>query len=158
MGEWPAPWEELGSPGKMQPAPWLDTACSRGARSWRPLGDGSRCSLAGDAPMERRAGSAGVEGAWRAWEAPARWRAAAVKQGGRGAPAAPRGRNRKREWRLEKVEGWECKIAQVQGKGTPIYRRWLGLGFLSGPIGLGWAGPNTKLGRDNLFPVYFMAF
>jgi hypothetical protein len=32
-------------------------------------------------------------------------------------------------WRLGKNGGWECKIAQVQGKGTPIYRRWLGLGF-----------------------------
>jgi hypothetical protein len=48
--------------------------------------------------------------------------------------------------------------SQVQGERTPIYRHVVGLGFLSGPIGLGWAGPNTKLGRDNLFPFYFMAF
>jgi hypothetical protein len=41
---------------------------------------------------------------------------------------------------------------------APIYRHVLGLGFLSGPNGLGWAGPNTKPGRDNLFPFYFMAF
>jgi hypothetical protein len=48
--------------------------------------------------------------------------------------------------------------SQVQGERDPIYRRVLGLGFLSGPNGLGWAGPNTKPGRDNLFPFYFMAF
>ena len=47
---------------------------------------------------------------------------------------------------------------QVQGERTPIYRHVLGLGFLSGPIGLDWADPNTKLGRDNLFPFYFMVF
>jgi hypothetical protein len=55
----------------MEPAPWLESSCSRGARPWRPLGDGSRCSPAGDAPMGRRSGSAGVEGARRPWEAPA---------------------------------------------------------------------------------------
>jgi hypothetical protein len=48
--------------------------------------------------------------------------------------------------------------SQVQGERDHIYRRVLGLGFLSGPNGLGWAGPTTKLGRDNLFPFYFMAF
>jgi hypothetical protein len=34
----------------------------------------------------------------------------------------------------------------------------LGLGFLSGPNGLGWAGPNTKPDRANLFQFYFMVF
>jgi hypothetical protein len=48
--------------------------------------------------------------------------------------------------------------SQVQGERAPIYRHVVGLGFLSGPIGMGWAGPNTKLGHDNLFPFYFMAF
>jgi|UniRef100_A0A804N7N4 hypothetical protein len=41
----------------------------------------------------------------------------------------PWSQEEEREWRLNFFEGWECKIAQVQGKGTPIYRRWLGLGF-----------------------------
>jgi hypothetical protein len=48
--------------------------------------------------------------------------------------------------------------SQVQRERAPIYRHVVGSGFLSGPIGLGWAGPNTKLGRDNLFPFYFMPF
>jgi hypothetical protein len=48
--------------------------------------------------------------------------------------------------------------SQVQEERDPIYRRVLRLGFLSGPNGLGWASPNTKSGRDNLFPFYFMAF
>jgi hypothetical protein len=33
------------------------------------------------------------------------------------------------------------KNCQVQERGTYIYRHEVGLGFLSGPIGLGWAGP-----------------
>jgi hypothetical protein len=41
---------------------------------------------------------------------------------------------------------------QMQGERAPIYRRALGLGFLSGPNGLGWAGPNTKSGYAKLFP------
>jgi hypothetical protein len=64
-------WRSFGGPRQMEPAPWLESACSMGARPWRPLGDGSRCSPAGDAPMGRRSGSAGVEGARRPWEAPA---------------------------------------------------------------------------------------
>jgi hypothetical protein len=47
--------------------------------------------------------------------------------------------------------GVGVKNCQVQGRSTPIYRKMLGLGFLSGPNGLGWAGPNTKPDRDNLF-------
>jgi hypothetical protein len=90
-----APWGASAALKKMELAPW------------RPLGQGIRCSLAGDAPMGRRAGSTGVEEAWRPWEAPARQRAAAMKQGGREAPAAARRRNRKREWRLKNLEGWE---------------------------------------------------
>jgi hypothetical protein len=50
------------------------------------------------------------------------------------------------------------KNCQVQERGTSIYRHGLGLGFLIGPNGLGWAGPNTKLGRDNFFSFYFMVF
>jgi hypothetical protein len=46
-------------------------------------------------------------------------------------------------WRLKKNEGWECKIAQVQGERAAIYRETLGLGLLSG---LGWAGPKHVIG------------
>jgi hypothetical protein len=53
----------------------------------------------------------------------------------------PSCREREQEGALE--NGWwrlgvGMKNSQVRGKGTPIYRRWLGLGFLSG---LGRAGP-----------------
>jgi hypothetical protein len=48
--------------------------------------------------------------------------------------------------------------SQMQVRGIRIYRHVLGLGFQMGPIGLGWAGPNTKSGRANLFPFYFMVF
>jgi hypothetical protein len=33
------------------------------------------------------------------------------------------------------------QIFQFASEGTSIYRGVLGLGFVSGPIGLGWAGP-----------------
>jgi hypothetical protein len=42
--------------------------------------------------------------------------------------------------------------SQGQGRGIRIYSETLGLGFQIGPIGLGWAGPNTKSGCDKLFP------
>jgi hypothetical protein len=42
--------------------------------------------------------------------------------------------------------------SQGQGRGICIYRETLGLGFQMGPIGLGWAGPNTKHGCVKLFP------
>jgi hypothetical protein len=42
-------------------------------------------------------------------------------------------------WRL----GVGVNKSQMQVKGTPIYRHGLGLGFLSGPNGLGWAWPKT---------------
>jgi hypothetical protein len=32
-------------------------------------------------------------------------------------------------WRPKEMEGWECKIAQVQGERVRIYREALGLGF-----------------------------
>jgi hypothetical protein len=41
--------------------------------------------------------------------------------------------------------------SQFARERAPIYRHVLGLGFLSGPNGLGWAGPNTKQGRAYLF-------
>jgi hypothetical protein len=57
-------------------------------------------------------------------------------------------------WRL----GVGMENSQMQVRGIRIYRHVLGLGFQMGPIGLGWAGPNTKSGRANLFPFYFMVF
>jgi hypothetical protein len=36
------------------------------------------------------------------------------------------------------------KNGQVQERGTSIYRHGLGLGFLSRPNGLGWAGLGPK--------------
>jgi hypothetical protein len=60
-----------------------------------------------------------------------------------------------RLWRLEIFEGWECKNASTCKERAPIYRRALGLGFLSGPNGLGWDGmglaQNTYSGRAKLF-------
>jgi hypothetical protein len=47
--------------------------------------------------------------------------------------------------------GVEMQSSQVQGERAPIYRHVVGLGFLIGPNGLGWAGPNTKPGCANLF-------
>jgi hypothetical protein len=100
---------ELGGPGKMEPTPWLVSVCSKGARPWRPLGDGSRCSPAGDAPMGRRVGSTGVEGARRPWGAagdlgdPA---LAAVAAVGR-EEERDRLEKREREWRLKQLEWWE---------------------------------------------------
>jgi hypothetical protein len=73
-----------------------------------------------------------------------------------------RGRKRGGEggcwWRLEFFEGWECKNASTCKERAPIYRRKPRVRISNGPNGVGWAGPNTKLGRDNLFPFYFMAF
>jgi hypothetical protein len=56
------------------------------------------------------------------------------------------------------MEGWECKIAKCMGRGILFIEEALGLGFLSGPIGLGWAGPNTKLGALIIFHFIFVAF
>jgi hypothetical protein len=54
-------------------------------------------------------------------------------------------------------EKWRVgvKNCQVQERGTSIYRHGLGLGFLIRPNGLGRAGPNTKLSRDNFFFILF---
>jgi hypothetical protein len=49
-------------------------------------------------------------------------------------------------------------MAKCKERGILFIEEVLGLGFLSGLNGLGWAGPNTKPGRANLFPFYFMAF
>jgi hypothetical protein len=50
------------------------------------------------------------------------------------------------------------QIFQFARERAPIYRRKPRVRVSNGPNGLGWAGPNTKLGRDNLFPFYFMVF
>jgi hypothetical protein len=49
---------------------------------------------------------------------------------------------RKKEVAARKNAGVGVKICQVS---TPIYRRWLGLGFPSGPIGLEWAWPKIRI-------------
>jgi hypothetical protein len=48
------------------------------------------------------------------------------------------GENRKREWRIGKIEGWEWKIAKCKGRGILFIEEALRLGLLSGPNGLGW--------------------
>jgi hypothetical protein len=52
----------------------------------------------------------------------------------------------------------EMEIFQFARERATIYRRKPRVGVSNGPNGLGWAGPNTKPIRDNLFPFYFMAF
>jgi hypothetical protein len=52
----------------------------------------------------------------------------------------------------EKFRGVGVQNNQVQGERDPIYRHVLGLGFLSGPIGLEWAWPKT---RNRAAPNYF---
>jgi hypothetical protein len=45
----------------------------------------------------------------------------------------------------EKMIGVGVQNCEVQGESTPIYRKWIGLGFFSRPIGLGfkWAWLET---------------
>jgi hypothetical protein len=56
------------------------------------------------------------------------------------------------------LRGGSAKMPPLARRGLLFIEGALGLGFSHGPKGLGWAGPNTKPGRDNLFPFYFMAF
>jgi hypothetical protein len=65
--------------------------------------------------------------------------------------AAVREKTGKEKVAARRIRGVGVQNSQGQGRSTPIYRKMLGLGFLSGPNGLGWAGPNTKPDRDNLF-------
>jgi hypothetical protein len=111
---------ELGGPGKMEPTPWLVSVCSKGAQPWRPLGDGSRCSPTGDAPMGRRVGSTGVEGAQRPWEAAGDLGdpALAAVAVGEEIRLLQREGEGGREWRLGNFEGWECKTAKGKGEGS----------------------------------------
>jgi hypothetical protein len=43
-----------------------------------------------------------------------------------------------------KIIGLGVQNCQVQGESTPIYRKWLGLGFFRGPNGLGFNGLGPK--------------
>jgi hypothetical protein len=63
-------------------------------------------------------------------------------------------RGGRRLWRL----GGKMENFQFARERAPIYRRKPRVRVSNGPNGLGWADPNTKPGRDNLFPFYFMAF
>jgi hypothetical protein len=53
---------------------------------------------------------------------------------------------REKEVAAGKNGGVGVQKCQMQVKGTSIYIHGLGLGFLSGPNGLGWAGPKRVLG------------
>jgi hypothetical protein len=50
-----------------------------------------------------------------------------------------KGTRKKRKWRLG--GGVDAIFPICKGRGVHIYRGALGLGSLSGPNGLGWAGP-----------------
>jgi hypothetical protein len=58
------------------------------------------------------------------------------------------GRGGRRLWRL----GGGMENVQFARERAPIYRRKCRVRVSNGPNGLGWAGPNTKPGHDNLFP------
>jgi hypothetical protein len=62
---------------------------------------------------------------------------------GRKSPARCREEEGTGKKKVAAREKWRVgvKNCQVQERGTSIYRHEVGLGFLSGPIGLGWAGP-----------------
>jgi hypothetical protein len=62
---------------------------------------------------------------------------------GRKLPTRCREEERDREKRKWRLGGGGMEIFQFARKRAPIYRHVLGLGFLSGPIGLEWAWPNT---------------
>jgi hypothetical protein len=51
-----------------------------------------------------------------------------------------------REWRLKNLEGRGSAKLPCAREGVCIYRETLGLGFLSGPNGLSWAGPKHSNG------------
>jgi hypothetical protein len=124
--------------------------------------DGAWCGR-GAGPRAEEAGVEGVEEvSGCSLEASARWaeRVAAGESRGEGggrkegsrAPCAGEegpllrvGEEAREAMAAEKMIGVGVQNCQVQGESTPIYRKWLGLGFLSGPNGLGfkWAWPET---------------
>jgi hypothetical protein len=136
-----------GRPGRRAPwegarkiwAPWLEQGRSR---PWRLLGDGSRwLLLAGEKEEDGRAREEGAAARQEEEQRSGRGERAtsmiaAVKQGGRrrvGKKQVAGGREVAARGGMENF--------QFARERAPIYRRALGLGFLSGPIGLGWAGP-----------------
>jgi hypothetical protein len=64
------------------------------------------------------------------------------------AVAAVKKKGREKLWRLEIFEGWECKITMCKVRGLLFIEEALGLGFPSGPNGLGWngLGPKSQIG------------
>jgi hypothetical protein len=81
-------------------------------------------------------------------ERPAPWEKSVTWELGARLPACCRAMNREEDGVGEKKVGGSLgkvrvgvKNCQVQERGTSIYRHGLGLGFLSGPNGLGWASP-----------------
>jgi hypothetical protein len=128
----------VAAPGKMESTPWLLSACSRGARPASKQGGG------GPRPWRRGPAGEGMSWALGCWAA----------MGGPCALAGVRGRRRQggEAMAAGKKGGVGMQNSQGQGRGIRIYRETLGLGFQMGPIGLGWAGPNTKSGYIKLFP------
>jgi hypothetical protein len=87
-------------------------------------------------------------GCWRPWSSCAGYCCRREQGGRKGSTGEGR-----RGVAAETIRGVGVKNCQVQGKGTPIYRRWLGLGFLSGlgRAGMGW--PKTlNWAALNYFP------
>jgi hypothetical protein len=138
--------------GKLQGvAPW-------GGRAEAPLGKkgamGRERARPRHGQQREKLGSSTNEVADRPWRHPAAERHGSA--GNEGAAVVRKKRQGSKVVATERNGGVGVQNCQVQGERAPIYMHVLGLGFLSGPMRLGWAGPNTKLGRDNLFPFYFM--
>jgi hypothetical protein len=134
-----------------RPWTWSSPRSAQGAPARRGTSGGERSSAvaAGGARLGREhgdgAGFYGEEGedAMTVGRAPC-WPPWGRRQGVGGSRPAL-GRRRKRV-AAEKFRGVGVQNNQVQGERVRIYRHEVGLGFLSGPIGLGWAGPKHLIG------------
>jgi hypothetical protein len=65
---------------------------------------------------------------------------------GRKLPARSREEERSRKKRKWRLGGVDAIFLICKGRGLLFIEENLGLGFLSGPIGLGWAGPKHEIG------------
>jgi hypothetical protein len=134
-----------------RPWTWSSSRSAQGARARKGTSGGKRSSTmaAGGAPLGREHGDGADfhgevgEDAMAAGRAPC-WPLSGRRQGvGWSRPA--RGRRRKRV-AAQKFRGVGVQNNQVQRERVRIYRHEVGLWFLSGPIGLGWAGPKRQIG------------
>jgi hypothetical protein len=124
---------------------FLGTMGGRGGRATARRGGGRTASSARQ--QEERARGEGLELVCRPWKlkgAPWEGACCCARKNGVHAMAAVRGRRQGGEaMAAGKMEGWECKIAQVQERGTSNYRHGLGLGFFL--VGqMGWVGLGPK--------------